>query len=197
MISEGGWYWNAGMFFFRISVAEQVLKIFQPEMYRVYVEMSDAIEKGKTKLAAKLFESFPNKIPHPLAPERLVDNSIDYAIMTPLVFRATAAASAYVTRQALTRWTDLGQWTALLEVVKRDRHGNICIGDVRVGPNVHGSILVADGGHRIEVSNLKNMIVTFAGHKALRSSSIGCCPRQRDRPCRRWQPPSDWENAAR
>jgi mannose-1-phosphate guanylyltransferase len=85
MIHEGRWLWNAGMFFFRISVAEQVLETYQPAMHRTYRALCQALEEKKMKRVAKIFESFPEKIPHPLDPARLVDNTVDYAVMTPLV----------------------------------------------------------------------------------------------------------------
>jgi mannose-1-phosphate guanylyltransferase len=167
MRQEGGWYWNAGMFFFRVSVAEEVLETYQPAMSRIYHRMAEALLRHQSTRAAAIFKSFPEKIPHPLTPQKWVDNTIDYAVMMPLVRRASAAASAWMTRQALTRWTDLGQWTALRQVVASDRHGNIRIGDIRVDSSVRNSILVAERGHRIEVSGVKDLIVALAGGKAL------------------------------
>ena len=118
MIEEGGWFWNAGMFFFRISVAETALEAYQPAMYRTYVKMSEALAEGKSKLAAEIFESFPEKISHPLDYQRFVDNTIDYAVMMPMVHEPKPVVSAWVARQALSTWADLGQWTALRQVVK-------------------------------------------------------------------------------
>lgn len=85
MIIEGKWAWNSGMFFFRISTAEAALERFQPEMFRVYQAMAKSLAEGKKAEAAFQFEDFSDKIPHPQDPGRYVDNSIDYAIMTPLV----------------------------------------------------------------------------------------------------------------
>jgi len=175
MIHEGGWFWNAGMFFFRISVAEQALRIYQPKMSQIYEGMAEALVHGKMSVAVKMFEAFPEKIVHPLDPQRMADNSIDYAIMSPLVHSTTTVASAWMTRQALTDWKDLGQWTALRQVVKPDRHGNIKIGDVRLGSDVRNSILVAEHGHRIDISAVEGLIVALAGHQALilQESQVG------------------------
>ena len=134
MIEEGGWFWNAGMFFFRIAVAEAALQAYQPAMHRIYIRMSDALFQGKAKLASRIFESFPEKISHPLDFQRFVDNTIDYSIMMPMVHQPKPGVSAWVTRQALSSWTDLGQWTALRQVVKSDRERNTRIG--RVGEPV-------------------------------------------------------------
>ncbi len=167
LIAEGGWKWNSGMFFFRISMAERALQRLQPDMFRVYFAMASALAAGQKDKAAFLFEDFPEKIAHPLDPARRVDNSIDYAIMTPLVSRAFPDLGAYAVQDVRFRWTDLGQWTALRQVMKSDRHGNIRIGDVRVGPKVRNSILVTERDHRIEVSGINDLIVAFAGGRAL------------------------------
>jgi hypothetical protein len=96
-----------------------------------------------------------------------VDNSIDFAIMTPLAASAHPGLEARAIRDVRFEWTDLGQWSALKGVVKADSQGNIRVGDIKVGPGVRGSILVADREHRIEVSNAEALIVAFAGERAL------------------------------
>ena len=166
MIDEGGWFWNAGMFFFRISVAEAALKVYQPAMYRIYVRMSEALSEGKPKLAAEIFESFPEKISHPLDFQRFVDNTIDFAVMMPMVHEPKPVVSAWVVRQALSAWADLGQWTALRQVVKPDRERNTCIGRVR-GLSNTDCILVAGKGCSIQADGLKNFVVAFSGKEAL------------------------------
>ncbi len=167
MMGEGGWLWNSGMFFFRISTAEKALGRLQPALHRIYTALAVAVAKGKRGNAVSLFKSFPDKIPHPLVPGRMVDDSIDYAMMTPLAARAMPDLEARAVRGVRFQWTDLGQWSALQGVVEADSRGNIRIGDVQLGPEVRGSILVADRGHRIEVANAEDLVVAFAGQKAL------------------------------
>ncbi len=179
MIQAGGWLWNSGMFFFRIPTAEAALRRLQPEMHRVYAAMAAAVAANKGREAARLYEDFPDKIPHPRDPGRYVDNSIDYAIMTPLVHCSphptpsprgegkVRGIGAFAVQNARFRWTDLGQWTALRQVLKADRNGNIRIGDVRVGQDVRHSILVAGHGQRIDVAGIKDLIVAVAQGQAL------------------------------
>jgi mannose-1-phosphate guanylyltransferase len=167
MIDEGDWYWNSGMFFFRISTAERALETYQPEMHSTYTALATALAKGKIAEAASHFRNFPDKISHPLEPGRRVDNSIDYAVMTSLVSRPVSGLEARAVRDVGFRWTDLGQWSALKHVVNVDSRGNIRIGDIKVGPDVRDSILVADRGHRIEVSEADAMIIAFSGKQAL------------------------------
>lgn len=166
MIEEGGWFWNAGMFFFRISLAEAALEAYQPAIFRIYGKMSEAISRRKPKLAAKIFESFPSTIAHPLDFQRFVDNTIDYAVMMPMVHQPKPVASAWVARQALSAWADLGQWPALRQAVKPDRQRNTCVGHVR-SRSTTDCILVAAKGCSIQADGLKNFVVAFSGKEAL------------------------------
>src|ERR1035437_3741624 len=167
MIAEGNWSWNSGMFFFRISTAESAVAQFQPEMFRIYQAMTESLAAGKKSEASFLFEDFAEKIPHPLDPGRYADNSIDYAIMTPLVARGGGGLQAAAVRDTRFGWTDLGQWDALRKVVKSDRKGNIRIGRVILKGDTRDCILVAESGCTIEVDGLQNLIVAFGRKTAL------------------------------
>ncbi|MFA5975047.1 MAG: sugar phosphate nucleotidyltransferase [Elusimicrobiota bacterium] len=166
MIRQGGWLWNAGMFFYRISVAERALRQYQPAMAAIYDQLVAAIRNRREALAERLFSEFPAKIPHPLEPDRLVDNTIDYSIMTPLVqtpFDGTAKAAT----RALLKWTDLGQWDALRKVVPADSRNTIRIGSVKIDTRTTGSILSADKGYRIEGRGLQGLIAAFSNKTLL------------------------------
>lgn len=167
MIQEGGWAWNSGMFFFRISTAERALDLFQPDMARVYRGIVKTIAAGKKHAAAFLFEDFADKIPHPVDPSRYVDNSIDFAIMTPLVARGGGDLSAYAVPRPSFSWIDLGQWDALRKVTKADRHGNFKVGAVQIGPETAGCILAADRGMTLRCAGTKRLIVAFSDKTAL------------------------------
>ena len=171
MMEEGGWLWNSGMFFFRISTAEAALRRLQPEMHRVYEALAKALALGKKAEAAFLYEDFHDKIPHPLDPARYVDNSIDYAILTPLVSRTDTGVEARAIRGVRFRWTDLGQWDSLRMVLKSDDRGNIRVGKTVLKGNVRNSILVAEAGYTIELDGVQDLIATCAGRTALVLSS--------------------------
>jgi mannose-1-phosphate guanylyltransferase len=166
-IEEGGWVWNAGMFFFRIDVAEQALRRYQPAMARIYEAIAEALRRGNHASAVKLYKQFPTYIPHPYNPERLVDNTIDYALIAPLVREPSGEASALGVANALPEWTDLGEWTALRKLVKPDSRGNVKVGRVTASAKTRGCILVADRGLTIEVHGLKDFMVMFANGTAV------------------------------
>lgn len=167
MIQEGGWQWNAGMFFFSIPTAERALQQIQPGMYEIYATMQMELRKGNIAKAKKLFERFPSKIPHPFKPENDVDNTIDYAIAAPLVQNPKGPLAVYGVAGALPEWTDLGRWDVLRTLVSRDSHGNVRVGHIKAGRSVRNCILVADQGCWIEVSGLQDSVAAFSNGRAL------------------------------
>lgn len=173
MVQEDGWQWNSGMFFFRLSTAEQALAQFQPGMRRQYDALCAAVARGKAKEASRLYADFPAKIPHPLDPARQVDNTIDFSIMTPLTLpspqrgeglreRGAVPLQALAVCGGLPVWTDLGQWEALSDVLRRDRRNNLRLGRVTLDPQTQGCILAADQGYRLIVKGLRNAVIAVS-----------------------------------
>jgi len=175
MLREGGWEWNSGMFFFRISTAEKALARFQPAMHAVYERLCDAISRRKISQARALYAEFPAKIPHPLEPTREVDNSIDFAIMMPLVGRCRLEAPgsrvsraysleprALAVTGGLPEWTDLGQWETLCERIRPDPRKNSCVGTVKKDAATQRCILAADRGFTLDVRGLTDAVVAVS-----------------------------------
>jgi mannose-1-phosphate guanylyltransferase len=162
MIQQGGWYWNAGMFVFRASVAERLQTRYQPAMATNYAYLRQAVSAGNTPVAATVFADFPAQIVHPVDPSRRVDNSIDYAIMTPLIQNKSAGAAGLLVTGALPVWKDLGQWTALRGTIPADRAGNIRLGDVELGGDVRECIVAADRGARLQVRGVQGLICAYS-----------------------------------
>ena len=167
MIAQRRWFWNAGMFFFRIETAEAALRTYQPSQWTLYRRITAAAAAGRMAEAARLYEKFPGKIPHPLDRTRLVDNTIDYAVMTPLVHRPQNGLSAWASAHPLKQWMDVGEWTALRRVVKPDVRGNYRVGRAAAARDVRGCILAADLGCRLIVSGVRSRIIAFSQGKAL------------------------------
>ncbi len=167
LIKEGRWLWNSGMFFFRTTAAEDAMKLYQPEQYRVYQRIVAALRLNQTAAAARAYQNFPAQIPHPLQPDRRVDNTIDYAIVAPLVAARTPAVSVLAMKKPVAPWSDIGRWDAIREIQKSDRRGNICLGRVAMGKGVRQCILAADKGWRLNICHVENAVVAISGGKAL------------------------------
>ncbi len=100
-IQSGNFYWNSGMFAFKISAFLGELKNYQPTIY-----------KNVTKGYNKALEQFSN----------MPSISIDYAIMEKSKNVAVIPMDIF--------WSDLGSWDSFYEIQKKDENGNVILGDV-------------------------------------------------------------------
>jgi len=99
-VASGNFYWNSGMFCFRIGEFLHALEDYIPE-----------IGLPARKGVAALLEAFP----------RLPSLSVDYAVMEK------ARNVAMVPLRA--GWSDVGSWDAVYDVLPKDDSGNVVLGD--------------------------------------------------------------------
>lgn len=111
-LNEGGYYWNSGMFMFKVSSYLKALEGFEPEMARVCAEAYNASEKdlGFLRINSDVFSKCPAK-------------SIDYAVME----RAENVTVIPVN----IGWSDVGSWSALHDIDNNDKENNKSVGDVK------------------------------------------------------------------
>src|SRR6056297_961934 len=110
-LAAGGYFWNSGMFLFRAGAYLDELKTHRPDILeasRGALEGAEAdldfVRLGREAMAA--------------CPE----DSIDYAVMEKTDKAMVVAMTA--------GWSDVGSWSALLDVGGHDEHGNVIAGDV-------------------------------------------------------------------
>ncbi|MFN3699422.1 MAG: mannose-1-phosphate guanylyltransferase/mannose-6-phosphate isomerase, partial [Dictyoglomus sp.] len=101
-IKEGTYFWNAGIFGFKIATILEEFKKYQPEIH-------EFIEKFNYKEILEKFDNLPSI-------------SIDYAVMEK------SDKVALVPMELL--WSDLGSWDSFYEVKEKDANGNVIVGDV-------------------------------------------------------------------
>ncbi len=102
-LSEGGFYWNAGMFVGSIGVFLEEFKTHAPMMHAHFETLADAIQKGSESAVAEIYKKIPK-------------DSIDYAIMEK--------SQKILVQEASFDWNDLGSWDAL-ESVCQQSEGNV------------------------------------------------------------------------
>jgi mannose-1-phosphate guanylyltransferase/mannose-6-phosphate isomerase len=110
----GGYLWNSGNFLFRADVLLAELDRFEPairEAAEAAVEAATTDPLGFIRLAPGAFERAPKK-------------SIDYAVLEKTDKAAVVEAKF--------RWSDIGSWDAVFDVMPRDRAGNAVRGPVVV-----------------------------------------------------------------
>ncbi len=138
MLSEGGYYWNAGIFLFRADSYLTALELHAPEMLVAAKQAMDNAEHKGTEI-------HPDEAGFAAAPS----DSIDYAIME----RADKVAVTPVNPG----WSDVGSWDSLYDVSVKDEQSNCEKGDV-VAVNSTGNLIQSDD-LEIVTYGLEDMIV--------------------------------------
>ncbi len=137
-LSQGGYFWNSGIFMFKASQYLSELESFRPDILRA---CQDAFAGRKRDLdfvrySKQAFLDCPAQ-------------SIDFAVMEKTVSSAVVPFDA--------GWKDIGSWTALWENATKDKAGNCIVGDVL---NENGSGNYINSGHRLVVAiGAKDMVI--------------------------------------
>lgn len=147
MLAEGGHYWNAGIFLMRADRFLTELDRQQPPIGRACADaMATARRDGAlVRPDEDAFLSSPSQ-------------SVDYAVME--------GAEKLVVVPVDPGWSDVGGWAALYELADKDEHGNVRMGEV-VALDARGNYLRADGGKRLAVVGVSNLIVVTLGDDVL------------------------------
>lgn len=137
-LNSGEYVWNSGIFLFTAATYLAAMERFQPEMLaavRKSIECSQQ-DLDFLRLDAETFATSP-------------EDSIDYAIM-----EHTDMATVVPVEMG---WSDLGAWSALWDIEKKDVQGNVTRGDVLLH-DTRNSYVHAD--HRmVAIAGLEDIIV--------------------------------------
>ena len=140
-LSHGGYYWNSGIFVFKTSKILSELRRFTPSLYQTLVSIPPA--------AIPDFPADRGRPPWAEHYAMLEPVSIDYAIMERSHDIRMVPAKF--------RWSDLGSWAALDEVIEKDKTGNILRGNaIDIGSQ---NSTVFAGDRLVATIGLKDMVV--------------------------------------
>jgi len=114
-LSEGGYYWNAGMFVLKASVWLAAIEQFAPSI----------LQATRTAWAARKKDGAFVR-PGNAEFEAIPSESVDYAVMEHCP--GSAFSIQMVPLDA--GWNDLGAWDAVWQVQPKDAFGNAHVGDV-------------------------------------------------------------------
>ena len=143
-IDEGGYFWNCGVFLWKVSSLLKEMQIHLPGLY----DQLDAIVSHTIENTQK----YPFRLLNPKGKEiynSLPSISIDYGILEKTKHAALIPADI--------RWSDVGAWNALEEVSESDTDGNILTENV-TQLDCSGSIIQGED-RIIGVVGLKDLIV--------------------------------------
>jgi mannose-1-phosphate guanylyltransferase/mannose-6-phosphate isomerase len=153
---DGNYFWNSGIFVWKTSKILSEIKTHLPSLYKTLKEIdfllfkSDQLDRHNnlvTQLPNDVVTSKPNKLNELYS--SLENISIDYGIMEP--------SSNGLMVPANFLWSDLGSWTALDEMIKKDDAGNIVKGNT-IDIGSENSTIFA-GERLIATIGLKDMVV--------------------------------------
>lgn len=144
-LNQGGFYWNSGMFIFKISVFLKAVEKFAPDLYH-------DLRKIQADIGNPSFEKTLDTI------YRLVEGiSVDYGIMEH-------AKNIYLVEGNF-NWNDLGSWESVYLFSEKDENGNAWSGDT-VLLNTNNSYVYGREG-LVAVVGLDDVIVVREGNATL------------------------------
>ena len=109
-LSSGDYFWNSGMFLFKASRYLEELEKFRPEIYK-------ACKSSMLSLQLDLDFLRIDKYKFGACPAE----SIDYAVMENTDDAIVIPMNA--------GWSDIGSWSSLSDICKKDSSGNVAYGD--------------------------------------------------------------------
>jgi mannose-1-phosphate guanylyltransferase len=113
-VKSRAYYWNAGMFFWRVSTYLSCLKEYLPKTFAGLETLADSI--GSRNFPGHLRRIYP----------RLENISVDYAVMERAA-RVGSSRRVFVI-PAKVGWSDIGSWTAVYELLARQEGDNVAAG---------------------------------------------------------------------
>ena len=137
-LASGDYFWNSGMFLFKVSTFLDEIKIHAPE---ILVACQKALSKTTvdldfTRIDKEAFMNCPS-------------DSIDYAVMEKTKRAAVVPLDA--------KWNDVGAWPAVWDVLNKDIHGNAHHGDVIIESSSNN---YAHANHRlVSLLGVKDLMV--------------------------------------
>jgi mannose-1-phosphate guanylyltransferase/mannose-6-phosphate isomerase len=152
---DGNYFWNSGIFVFKTSKILSEIQKHLPSLYK-------ALKKIEGLLFKSLDPNEPNKFtpwnakPIPTGPNelnklysQLESISIDYGVME--------RSSDVLMVPATFRWSDLGSWAALDEVIEKNKTGNILRGNTIDIGSQNSTVFASE--RLVATVGLKDMVV--------------------------------------
>jgi mannose-1-phosphate guanylyltransferase/mannose-6-phosphate isomerase len=161
-LSHGGYFWNSGVFVFKTSKILSELQKHLPSLYKALKEMEVILfepnqpnkryKPDRLSIPQSAISACPVGRRNPqlsILYSRLDSVSIDYGIME--------RSQNILMVPAKFRWSDLGSWAALDEIIEKDKTGNILKGNtIDIGSQ---NSTVFAGERLIATIGLKDMVV--------------------------------------
>ncbi|HEY4716442.1 MAG TPA: mannose-1-phosphate guanylyltransferase [bacterium] len=123
-LRKGYYYWNSGMFVWKIAAFVNAMKKYLPDVYSKAKEAVSCGSKEKIIVDPGIYKEIPSI-------------SVDYGIMEK-------AKNTVVVPVDL-GWTDVGSWSSVGDILLKDKNGNVAISNDSLLMDVKNSIFFAKG----------------------------------------------------
>ena len=151
-VASGRYFWNSGMFVWRAAELLEAAKRLAPAVYGPLADLGKSF--ATPAFPAELRRAF----------EAVQPISIDYAVMEN-------SSNVWLVPAAF-RWSDVGGWSAALELLPAAANGNHVRGPA-VLHDVADSVVLTDDDHPVLVAGLTGVVVVHG------PGGILVCPRDR------------------
>ncbi|MDQ5980402.1 MAG: mannose-phosphate guanylyltransferase [Verrucomicrobiota bacterium] len=152
-LTSGEYFWNAGMFVWRVPVVETAFRAHAPELYAGLAKLEAAAGS-----AGGWAEALPQVYP------TLPRISVDYALMEK--------STNVVVVPATFDWDDVGAWPAIAKHFTPDSAGNVLRGLAMVEGGAKNIVVSADG-HLTAVVGASDLVVVHTAQATL------VCPKEK------------------
>lgn len=146
-VANGEYYWNSGMFVWRLDAILAQYRKHQPQM-----------AAGLSDVAAR----FAKDPADPAAAERfgtLQKISVDFAIMEK--------ADRVLVMELPCEWLDVGSWTSLAEVLEPDAAGNTVAAPRVATIDAANNILVSESDHLLAAIGVSDLVIVHSADATL------------------------------
>ena len=143
-LEEGEYYWNSGMFIWKVSTLLHEIERHLPKLHAKLDALTANTVEAKGRHPYRILNESGKKIFISLE-----SISIDYGLMEKSSIAAVLPANI--------RWNDVGAWTALEDISDKDSQGNVIDGNVVA---IDSSESIFQGSERLVAAlGLKKIIV--------------------------------------
>jgi mannose-1-phosphate guanylyltransferase len=143
-IASGNYYWNAGMFFWRVSTYLDALRQHLPETYAKLERLATFVDKSQ--YSVQLRKIYP----------RLENISVDYAILERAT-REEGGLQVFVI-PAEVGWSDIGSWAAVYELNAKNQSENTFDGAGHA-IDASGNYVASDNGKFVAAIGVNNLVI--------------------------------------
>lgn len=157
-LKSGQYYWNAGMFVWRVDVFLSELQRQQPSLHAGLIAIAAAWDTDRETVMTEIW------------PE-LTKISVDYAVM-----EGAAAAGLVATVPGDFGWTDVGDFQTLGDVLPANGEGNVIVGEDKADVlllDTRDCVVVLQSGRLVAMLGVQDLIIVDTPDALL------VCPRDR------------------